>query len=263
MPSGERGKKSSPKGGKTGAKAVETGRGARFTEIDGQVTDLTTRRVALDRETVLAIEQMLQRLPGVGSVRVVLDEQGEIGGIHALADASRQPKQVVHDFETVLLTKFGIDLDHRRISIAQIGDEPTKEIGPMPRLVIRGLELRSQAGMISIRVELADPAQSCTGTAEGPSSVTNRLRLVALATLDAVRGFTGGLVHYVLEDVRLERVARRDVVVVCVTLVGRRGEETLLGTCKAGRDESEAAIRATLAALNRRLGKLMSQPKPA
>ncbi|MGE5552369.1 MAG: hypothetical protein ACM3XZ_00395 [Betaproteobacteria bacterium] len=263
MPSGQRGKTAGIPAEGAGQERKPGGQKARLAEIDGELTDLTTRRVVLDRETILAIEKTLQKLPGVGSVRVMVDENGEIEDIHALADASRQPKQVVHDFETVLLTKFGIDLDHRRVSIAQIGDEPKKKIGPTPRLVIRGLELRNQGGMMSIRVELASPEKVNAGAAEGPASVTNRLRLVAVATLDAVKGFTGDIVHYVLEDVRLEQVARREVVVVCVTLVGARGEETLLGTCKVGRDEIEATIRATMSALNRRLGKLMPQAKSA
>ncbi|MDI6870321.1 MAG: hypothetical protein QME79_02995 [Bacillota bacterium] len=255
MPSGQRAKGAGLEGKEAGPAAKKAG-------VAGTESRACDSGSGLDRETVIAIEKALQKLPGVGSVRLLVNEAGEIQEVHALADSGRLPKQVVKDFETLLLTKFGIEIDHRKISIAQLGDEP-KPPGPLPRLVIRGLELRNQGTVTSVRVELADPERSTAGAAEGPSSTTNKLRLVAQATLAAVKGFTGDLVQYVLEDVRLERVARREVVVVCVTLVGAKGEETLLGTCRVGRDETEATIRATLSALNRRLGKLIPQAKPA
>lgn len=214
---------------------------------------------SVDREAVVAIEKSMLLVPGVGSVRLVVDEAGEIQEIHALIDGGRAPKQVARDFESLLFTRFGIRVDHKKISIAQLGDEP-KPPGPLPRLTIRGLELRNQGPVTSVRVELADPEKVAAATVEGPTSVSNRLRLVASATLGAVKGFLGDAVQFVLEDVRVERVARREVVVVCVTLVGAKGEETLLGTCHASRDETEATIRATLSALNRRLGRLMPRP---
>lgn len=218
-----------------------------------------TQPAGLDRETIIAIEKSMLQIPGVGSVRLVVDEAGEIQEIHALSDTTRSPKQVARDFESLLFTRFGIRVDHKKISIAQVGDEP-KPAPPAPRLTIRGLELRNQGSSTSVRVELADSLQSAASTAEGPSSVSNKLRLVAMATLGAIRGFTGDGVQFVLEDVRLESVARREVVVVCVTIVGSKGEETLLGTCQVGRDETEASIRATLSALNRRLGRMMARP---
>lgn len=216
----------------------------------------------LDRETVVAIEKTMLQVPGVGSVRLVVDEAGEIQEIHALTDASRAPKQVARDFESLLLARFGVRINHRKISIAQLGDEP-KPLGPPPRLTIRALELRNEGLHTSVRVELADLVQVGTGTAEGPSSVTNRLRLVAAATLRALEAFTGDSVQYVLEDVRIERVARREVIVSCVSLIGPKGEESLLGTCQVGRDETEATIRATLSALNRRLGRIITRTPQA
>lgn len=218
-----------------------------------------SQQPGLDRETIIAVEKTMLQVPGVGSVRLVVDDSGQIQEIHALSDARRSPKQVARDFESVLFTKFGIRVDHKKISIAQIGDEP-RPAAPAPRLLIRGVELRNQGSSLSVRVELADPVQTAASTAEGPASFSNKLRLVAMATLGAVKGFTGDGVQFVLEDVRLEQVARREVVVVCVTLVRAKGEETLLGTCQVGRDETEAAIRATLSALNRRLERLMSRP---
>lgn len=215
-----------------------------------------SQQPGFDRDTIISMEKTMLQVPGVGSVRLVVDDSGQIQEIHALSDATRPPKQVARDFESLLFTKFGIRVDHKKISIAQIGDEP-RPAAPPPRLVIRGVELRNQGPTTSVRVELADPQQSSSATAEGPTSVSNKLRLVAMATLGAVKGFTGENVQFVLEDVRLEMVARREVVVVCVSLVRPKGEETLLGTCQAGRDETEATIRATLSALNRRLERLM------
>ncbi|HHW13433.1 MAG TPA: hypothetical protein GXX28_00695 [Firmicutes bacterium] len=216
----------------------------------------------LDRATVAAMERSLSLIPGVDAVRIITGEDGEIAEIHGTIAPGRGPKQVARDFETLLFARYGLRVDYRKISLAQVGDEP-KPLKEPPRLAIHGVESRRQGNMVFVRVELANAEANHAGSAEGPASSGNRLRLAAQATLEAVKGFTGERHQYVLEEVRLERVGRREVVVVCVTLVGPRSEETLLGAAQAGRDELEATIRATMKALNRRLGRLMAQPKPA
>lgn len=226
------------------------------------VGDDTGQTGGLDRETVAAMEKSLSLIPGVEAVRILLGDDGGIAEIHGTIAPGRAPKQVARDFETLLFARYGLRVDYRKIGLAQVGDEPKPAKEP-PRLAIQGIESRQQGTTVQVRVELANAEENHTGSAQGPASAGNRLRLAAQATLEAVQGFTGDRTQYVLEEVRLARVGRNEVVAVCVTLVGSRHEETLLGVAPTGRDELGATIRATMKALNRRLGRLMAQPKPA
>lgn len=65
------------------------------------------------------IESVIRSLTTVQSARVVLGKTGDIEEIHVLTDASRAPKQLVRDVESALMAEFGLELDHKKVSIAQ------------------------------------------------------------------------------------------------------------------------------------------------
>jgi len=63
-------------------------------------------------------QTLLNKLPGVVSSKVLLDENGHITDIHILADIGRGAKQIARDVQSALLTKYDIGVDHKIISIA-------------------------------------------------------------------------------------------------------------------------------------------------
>ena len=79
----------------------------------------------MSREINLAEEYgaLIRRLSGVCSATVCLDEAGNISEIHVLAGSMRSPKQVMRDVESALAATFGIQVDHRVISVAQLKQE--------------------------------------------------------------------------------------------------------------------------------------------
>jgi len=67
---------------------------------------------------------LICQLQGVIGADISFNGQDEIQEIHVVANFDRLPKQIVRDIESILFTKHGLRLDHKKVSIAQIkGDE--------------------------------------------------------------------------------------------------------------------------------------------
>src|ERR671919_677812 len=72
-------------------------------------------RALLDR-----IENDLLRVPGVMSASVVGEETPR--EIHVVATPERSPKQIVRDVQSLTSARFGISIDHRIVSVVQLGE---------------------------------------------------------------------------------------------------------------------------------------------
>src|SRR5688500_13010697 len=87
-----------------------------------------------------ALEQELCRIPDITAARVVTDDSGDPVEIHVLSLPSKHPKQVVRDVQSVAVARFGLELDHRLISVVQLDtvasgtvvDSPTSEESALP-----------------------------------------------------------------------------------------------------------------------------------
>lgn len=198
------------------------------------------------------IEETLCQIPGVLSARVLGDED-EFAEVHVLAESGRHPKQVARDVETCLAAKFGVDLDHRRISVAQV--EPAEP--PDVRLRLEAVTVRLKDRAVEVCVELRLGERAFLGTASGPASARHRLLLTAEATTKAVEEAIGSAFSIIVEGASTLHVSGRPAVAVVLTVADHRGEEAHSGSAYIRRDESEAVVRATLGALNRRLGLLL------
>ena len=74
-------------------------------------------------ELILEIETALSHVAEIRAARIVSSDEGVIQEIHNLADPSKSPKQLVRDIESTIMASFGIPVDHKKISIAQLGHE--------------------------------------------------------------------------------------------------------------------------------------------
>ena len=88
------------------------------------------------------LEADLRKVPGVRSARIIGDN-GSPSEIHIVSTSSRAPKQVVRDVQSLATAGFGIQIDHRIVSIVQL-DEPL-EPDP-PRSPKRTQHPRTDAG---------------------------------------------------------------------------------------------------------------------
>lgn len=208
------------------------------------------------------VESLIGQLPGVISCRVRVNDWGAIEEIHVLAALERSPKQLVRDIESSLAARWGIDIDHRKISIAQITGEPE----PLPvRLILDHVQVHTEVGKSSVEVRVrlvltGDRETSFEGHASGPYSRQHLLNLAAEATVRALNSTlrTGYLLALDGATV-IPGAAGRQVAVVQVSLLTPRGdEEVLSGACVVAYDQAEAVVRATLDATNRRMGRVFN-----
>lgn len=206
------------------------------------------------------IEQVIRRLRGVIAVRVEVDNKGEAREVHVSAHAGRNAKQLARDIQSAVISQLGYRLDHKRISISAVEVAPSRAVGA--RLQLRAVSFSVDGSTAQARVTLTRAGDIYTGLASAPAYDYDEGRLIALATLNAVEEYVRSLTEEDEERPSLslkDMMVRQDppaqpAVLAWVRMVGGQLDETLLGSAVAQPDRWKAAARATLDAVNRRLG---------
>lgn len=209
-------------------------------------------------------EDELRRLPGIIAASVVTGPDAVPTEVHVLAEPGKAAKQVVRDVQSYALAKHGIAIDHRIVSVVQIGaDEvgipPHPEIDvaagepPLPpRPAIAAIMVRTAGTETEAVVTLATGGHVFEGRVLGPGAASQRPRLVAQATLRALDELLGTTAE--VESAAIVSVGAREVAVsVLSVMVARSGEQVVSGSAVVRGDESDAVARSVLSALNRRL----------
>jgi hypothetical protein len=216
-----------------------------------------------NRAAVADIEGTLARLRGIESVRLVTDEHSEIVEVHVLANQGRHPKQIGRDIESALFSEFGIPIDHRKISIAQVGE--AEEAPVEARLRFVSIDYSIDRTSARARVTVGRGEETFVGAASAPTGGdANQEELVSRATLEAVqeflRGTSVGQDNIVMElrDFSRTDSSGRSFFTATVRVRGERGDLDLIGSALIRDDPWRAAACATLDALNRRLSVLSS-----
>lgn len=200
------------------------------------------------------IERTVGSLKGVEGVKVVQSPLGEIEEIHVLVDAERSPKQAVRDVESVLLAKLGIEIDHRKISVAQLNlapMKPPKSTEGRLKFVEAGISTRRNR--MEAYVGLERDGEVFTAKAEGVYSAGDQYKLVSQATVGAVQQAGYGDASLAVVDVARLDLGGKDIVVAVVKEVKDGSETTFTGAAICRQDVYRAAVNATLSALNRRV----------
>jgi hypothetical protein len=221
--------------------------------------------VGLDPWGLRRIEKLLLGLEGVGSLKIVPDGHGGIEEIHVLTGSSLGPKQIVRNIESALLAEFGLQIDHRKISIARVkGPEiaaAAPEQAPAPTAVAEPAERRLALGNVNIeratgqkvtcRVDLSDAGSVYTGEAEGPDFEKARMEVAATAVLEAAQQATGEGVTLALQGVDSVGAFGHSFVLASVSGSVRRESAALAGVVPVRDSVEEAAVLACLQAINR------------
>ena len=200
-------------------------------------------------------EQAIKQIKSVVAARINVNNQGEIEEIHIVTGSGRAPKQIVRDVESILVAKFDLQIDHKKISVAQVeeDEEGTFAIVESTRTKLVGVTLRTVNGMAEVKVELLAGERLIEGHAEGPSSSHNILRLFVEATLKALSQLNLGSFLFVTDDVEIIQLAKQQIALVSITLIAPVGEQFLTGCALVRNDDREAVVKATLDAVNRKL----------
>ncbi len=211
------------------------------------------------RLSVEDIEITLGQVAEIKAARVVASPEGVIQEIHVLALPNKTPKQLVRDIESTLMATYGLVVDHKKISIAQLGTdvvaiepEPSQPVQSRARIVEINANVNGAYAAVAVTLKLEHDVY--VGEASGPASQTGRMRLLARATLDAVDQYLHGTYSFDLEDVSIIQLGKERVAVSCITIVTPMGEQSYAGSALVRQNEKDSIVRATLDAINRRLG---------
>jgi len=209
-----------------------------------------------DATLIERAEAAIREVDGVADVRIVT-EGGQIDAIHIQANRARNPKNIVRDIGTTLITRFNLKLDHRKVSIVfpHVHEEDAALTATAPRLRHESVNVYSEGLRTEAQVMLSLSGRTILGSAAGASARDVQPRLVAEATLDAVRKFLDEPATLVVSGVSTCPAGRDDIILVTVQLLTGRQESTLIGGCVHSGDPHRALVYATLDAINRVFGR--------
>ncbi|MDN5313289.1 MAG: hypothetical protein PWQ68_2263 [Thermoanaerobacteraceae bacterium] len=203
-------------------------------------------------------EEIIRSIKDIVSAKIITSSEGKISEIHVIASSKRNPKQIVRDIESALIATLGSEIDHKKISVAQINHE--NEYMFDVRLKIDGIGVRNYRFNYEASVTLSDrDGNTYEGKAEGPGSIHGRLRTVAVATLNAIQQFLGGSFILSLEDVVGFKIGGKEALGVLVSMVIEGSEEHFLGSALIKQDKTEAAVAAVLNAVNRKISFIVKE----
>lgn len=213
------------------------------------------------------LERELCRIGDVTAARVVVEPDGHISEVHILSLPNKHAKQIVRDVQSVAMATFGIDLDRRIVSVVQLDAVASSSItGPddvdlesldLERINVDGVTADRNGLQCTARVVLTRGDQRATGTAEGIVATSSVLRLVAQATIAALRHLEPAAVRSDVETAAIVRLGDRSIALTSVVVVVPPYEEVISGSAvvrPAG--EFDAVARSVLDATNRRLSQL-------
>jgi hypothetical protein len=202
---------------------------------------------------------------------------GEIEEIHLLTTTEVAPKQTVRNVESALKAQFHLEVDHRKISVAQSSEPLAPKARPepeaRPRVVVerlpspagsRILFLKHQveterAHRVRVAVSLAWEGSAYQGEATGADLSRSRLEAVAKATLAAIEEILNDLdeqdqrpgVSLTLDGVKVVEALDRDYVLVGVNAIHDREITALAGASAVEDTPDRAVVLATLQATDR------------
>lgn len=224
------------------------------------------------------LERVLCRLPDVTAARVVAGADGRIAEVHILSPPDKPAKQVVRDVQSAALAMMGIDVDRRVVSVVQldapgpgVDGRPARAPAPAPgapiaerspvaadgRVWVEAVRADRRGLQCAAEVVLRHGDRRAVGTAEGLMAGSSVLRLVAQATLEALRQLESAAVRTDVETATVLRFGDRSIAVTTVVVVVPPYEETISGSAvvRSG-GEMDAVARSILDATNRRLAQL-------
>ncbi len=217
----------------------------------------------IDDADVLDLERELVRLPEVEIARIVCDDDGRLLEVHIVANADKHPKQVVRDVQSVALASFGIEIDRRIVSVVQLAghlvdpETASGETSDRVRVTIESVSAEVTGLRCLVKVGLGRGEATTLGYAEGSIATSARFRLVASATVDALRQLEPVAECVDIDAAQIVRVGGLDVAIVTAVFVTPPHEQVVAGSAVvAGHDESGAVVRAVLDATNRKLVRL-------
>jgi hypothetical protein len=195
------------------------------------------------------IKSLICKLPDIKHCSVVCSPDNKVEEIHVLAGTKRNIKQMVRDIQSGINARFGINIDYKVISIAQIDENGFKE----SRLKLDGISVNNIKNSIEAIVTLKFDDKTFEGKSRRIKSRNNKLKAIADAAILALEDYLELGQAFYLEDIQLVLIANRELC-ACVIGFALDGKEELLSGCSiVNADENESVVKAVLSAVNRKI----------
>jgi hypothetical protein len=78
-------------------------------------------------------EDAIKQIPGVRAASVVTTADAVPTEVHVLASPTKPAKQVVRDVQSLAMTQYDLEIDHRIVSVVQIGEDDSSTSAPVSR----------------------------------------------------------------------------------------------------------------------------------
>jgi hypothetical protein len=208
------------------------------------------------------LESDLQRIPGVKQARVI--GMGSPSEIHIVATRERPAKQLVRDVQSLASAGFGISIDHRIVSVVQLGEdeEPAAEVRldeqPAPEIyrpVLDRVVFASKGHSGWVKVGLRWPDGAVTqGAASAGATREARARGAGMAVVQALEPALNKIgAGLDVDHVMVQRIGHESSVLVHAVYHDKGASTPLVGSALVYDDVASAAVRAVLQAVNRKL----------
>lgn len=194
------------------------------------------------------LEEKIKELEGIISCKITGDK--EIDEIHIIASKNRDPKRIVRDIETMVLVNLDQEIDHKKISIAQVNQ--AGEAIVENRVEIISIYRENNRPVCHFRLNINDNLveEEINGSVEETLPI-----MVAEGMVDIIQKYTSFKGKIRVENVFTTGI--NDEIVIVQLVVYKNGnlndQERLLGAAYINHDLPLATGKACLKALNRRL----------
>jgi hypothetical protein len=228
------------------------------------------------REQLDQLEAEVRKIAGVKNARIIGTDGPE--EIHIVASATRSPKQVVRDVQSLAAAGYGLPIDHRIVSVVQLEEsEPPAppstiklDAEPQPEPVMAAttapahhdrrpvldrvvLGSRGNTGWVEVSLKWPDGTET-DGSGTAGSSRETRARGAAKALVKALEPVLSERgVELELDQVLIHRMDSADSVFVRATFFENGNVIPVVGSALVHDDVASAAVRALLHAVNRKL----------
>lgn len=199
-----------------------------------------------------SIENDILKLESVISCRFVIENK-EVKEIHIVSNGTRSPKQISRDVQSVLIATYDLNIDYKKISIAELPDVGVAK--KESRLKIDKITIEDNCNRINIKIGLSDDSNTYESTISGINTARNIDRMLVQVVLDCVEKSLGTEGRFILDEVRNVNLSSDGIVVVVLVYIIDAKERHLCGSSLIENNHKKAVVKATLDALNRCISK--------
>ena len=196
---------------------------------------------------IRALQDKIRQIDGVEAARVVAPN-GHIAEIHVLALYDKTPKHIVRDVQSLGHALFDLEIDRRVVSVVQLSDGDL-DGGMRPALV--DVSESFDGATADVTVTMRWEESLLIGKSSGAAAHSTRPRLIAEATLSALRQSIQGGTALGISSMDVPTLGSRQVAIAQIVVVSGGAERMLIGSAYVEDDETRAIVRAVLDALNR------------